>query len=71
MSKKTEGMSGQELWAKMQKLGVTQVGFARIIGVGERTMRDWIGGTTSVPRAVAMLVNLMIKTKTAPEDLQG
>lgn len=64
-------MSGEELWAKLQKLDFTQVGFARTIRVAEPTVRSWIGGRFPVPTTVAMLVNLMLKTKSTAEDLKG
>jgi DNA-binding transcriptional regulator YiaG len=64
------GMSGAELWTKLQKLGFSQVGFARTINVGDRTVRSWIAEVYPVPTAIAMLVNLMLKTKTTAEDLK-
>jgi hypothetical protein len=67
----TEGMSGAELWAKLQKLGFSQIGFARTIDVGDRTVRSWIAEVYPVPRVIAMLVNLMLKTKSTAEDLKA
>ena len=64
-------MSGQELWAKLQEIGFSQVGFARTINVGDRSVRSWIGGRYPVPTVIAMLVNLMLKTKSTPEDLKA
>lgn len=68
---KTEGMTGAELWAKLQKLEFSQQGFARTIDVGDRTVRSWIAGLYPVPRVVAMLVNLMLKTKSTADDLKA
>jgi DNA-binding transcriptional regulator YiaG len=70
--KKSEhkGMTGPELWTKLQKLEFSQQGFARTIDVGDRTVRSWIAEVYPVPRAIAMLVNLMIKTKSTAEDLK-
>jgi hypothetical protein len=42
----------------------------RILDVGNETDRGWVGGKYPVPHVVAMLVNLMIKTKSKPEDLK-
>jgi hypothetical protein len=64
-------MAGAELWSKLQRLGFTQVGFARRCGFGERTVRSWIADADDVPIIVAMLVNLMLKTKTTEGDLKG
>jgi DNA-binding transcriptional regulator YiaG len=63
-------MSGEELWTKLQKLGFSQMGFARTIKVSDRTVRKWIGGMFPVPTVVAMLVNLMITTETSEGDLK-
>lgn len=48
-----------------------QSAFARLIGVSDRTVRSWIGELYPVPKIVAQLVNLMIKTKTGPDDLKA
>ena len=62
-------MDGQELWTKLQKLGFTQVGFAKTVKIHDTTVRKWIANKFPVPMVVALLVNLMIKTKTKAEDL--
>jgi len=62
-------MSGPELWTKLQKIGFSQSGFARTIRVGGATVRSWIGERAYVPETIAILVNLMLKTKSKPEDL--
>jgi uncharacterized protein (DUF111 family) len=45
------------------------VEFARTVEVGERTVRRWASGDWPVPTPIAMLLKLMLKTKTRPEDL--
>jgi DNA-binding transcriptional regulator YiaG len=62
-------MSGPELWTKLQKIGFSQSGFARTIRVNGATVRTWINGRYHVPETIAILINLMLKTKTKPEDL--
>lgn len=66
-------MTGEAFKAAIEKLygtPVCQSEFARRIDVSDRTVRSWINGLYPVPRMVAQLVNLMLKTKTAPEDLR-
>ena len=70
-AKKIDRMDGAEFWTKLQKLGFSQVGFARAMGLGDRTVRRWCAGHDPVPLYIAMLINLMIKTKTNPEDLHA
>lgn len=64
-------MPGEDFWTKLQKIGFTQMGFSRFIGVGGRTVRSWISEEYPVPKTVALLVNLMVKTKTKPEDMKA
>lgn len=44
----------------LQRLGFTNRGFCREIGVNEKTGRDWKSGTSPVPGSVAALLRLMI-----------
>jgi len=63
-------MTPKQLSKAFTLLGVTQMGFARAIGVSDTTVRDWIGGRTRIPGAVAALVNLMLDTKKGVDDLR-
>lgn len=64
-------MTGDELKVAIVKCGFNQSSFARLIGVGGRTVRSWISEQFPVPKTVALLVYLIQKTKTKPEDLQA
>jgi DNA-binding transcriptional regulator YiaG len=63
-------MTGDAFKAALENIGISQMGFSRLIDVGGRTVRSWISGQFPVPKVVALLVNLMLKTKTAPDDLK-
>jgi DNA-binding transcriptional regulator YiaG len=63
-------MTPRQLNIALVKLGMTQMGFAKIIGVADTTVRDWVGGRTRIPGAVAALLNLMLDTKSTAEDLR-
>jgi DNA-binding transcriptional regulator YiaG len=65
-----EPMSGDELRQALETIDIGQSAFARLIGVGGRAVRSWISGENVVPMPVGYLVSLMIRTKTAPEDLR-
>jgi DNA-binding transcriptional regulator YiaG len=64
-------MTQRQLSKAFTLLGTTQMGFARAIGVNETTVRDWVGGRTRIPGAVACLVNLMLDTKKGVDDLRA
>ena len=69
-AKTAEPMSGDTFRASLEELDISQSAFARLIGVGDRTVRTWINGKFPVPMAVGFLVTLMLRTKTEPEDLK-
>jgi hypothetical protein len=48
-----------------------QVEFARKLELGERSVRRWAAGQWPVPTPVAVLLNLMIDTKSSAEDLRA
>jgi DNA-binding transcriptional regulator YiaG len=52
-------------------LGMTQMGFARIIRRNDKTVRDWISGRYPLPTEIAILLNLMLDTKSTQEDLRS
>ena len=49
-------------------LGLTQVGTAALFGVGERTVRDWVGDDYEVPGPAARLVTLLVALKATGQD---
>lgn len=64
-------MTARQFTAALAQLGLTQIAFADLIRVNERTVRNWVGGRSDVPTTVAMLLNLMIGTKKTAEDLRA
>lgn len=64
-------MTAKQFNTALEKLGFTQVGFARHLELGERSVRRWAADQWPVPVPVAMLLNLMIKTKSTPDDLKA
>jgi hypothetical protein len=60
-------MMGPERYAEViAKLGLSQVAAAEFLGYDPRTSRRWISGELPVPKVVAMLLELMVKTKFDP-----
>ena len=62
-------MTGDAFKLAIVKCGFNQSSFARLIGVGGCTVRSWISEEFPVPKSVALLVYLILKTKTKPEEL--
>ena len=64
-------MNGAELQKAIDRLGLSQQGLARLFMISPRRVRYWIADERPVPAVFAMLINLMLKTRTRPEDLQS
>jgi hypothetical protein len=72
-------MTSEQFNAALARLGVTEgvylhvgrAAFAKTIKVNPRTVGRWALGEAEVPTAVAMLLNLMLKTKTPMEKLKS
>lgn len=58
-------MTPAELRAAIARLGLTQSGAARCLGVPVRTFQRWINGTTPVPE----LVRRVLAVATTDQDL--
>ena len=54
-------MTNQQFRAALERLGFTQVGFARDIGVNPRTVRSWALSEHPVPQVVAKLIEALEK----------
>jgi glyoxylate carboligase len=52
------------------ELGLSQVQAAHFLDVNPRTSRHWIKGTLSVPKPVAMLLELMVKKRVRPDAVE-
>jgi len=51
-------VTGDELQTVLARLGITQVGLGRLVGVDGRTVRRWIAGDAEVPGPVAAWLDL-------------
>jgi plasmid maintenance system antidote protein VapI len=66
---KKPAMTGEQLQRALDRLGLNQLSLSRFIDVAPRRVRYWIADERPVPTEVAMLLKLMIKTGTTPEEL--
>ena len=56
-------MTPDELRCVISALGMTQVAFARRIGVAPQTVRRWLAGRRRISRSVTELVRLLQREK--------
>ena len=64
-------MNGAEYLKAIQRLDLTQVEAARFLGVDDTTSRRWVSEKSPVPRAVAILLRLMIRYRLAPDHVMS
>ena len=64
-------MTPTQYRAAIKKLGLTQNGAARFLGVHSRTSQRWALGELPVPLAVEMLFGVMLALKIGPEWFSG
>jgi hypothetical protein len=63
-------MNGDEYAKAIERLDLTQVEAARFLGVDDTTSRRWVADRSPVPRAVTMLLRLMIRYRLSPDHVQ-
>jgi len=62
-------MTADEYRTTIKRLGLTQSGAGKLIGVTEVTSRRWASGTAPVPGPVSKLFRLMVALKLTPEKV--
>jgi hypothetical protein len=60
-----------ELVTALRELDLTQQGFARLVGHGERVVRYWIAGERAIPQGVAIVVRLLVAGRITAADIEA
>jgi hypothetical protein len=63
-------MTGAEYRDALARLGLSQVGAARFLGIDDRTSRRWALGEVSIPVSVHILLELMIRVRLSPDRVE-
>jgi len=64
-------MTAKQFQAAIDRLGLSQVGVARLLGADPRTARRWALGERSVPEPIAILLKLMVAGKITANDIEN
>lgn len=64
-------MTANQFRSAIDRLGLSQVGAARLVGADPRTGRRWALGERPVPECVAILLRLLLKGKITIEDVES
>jgi hypothetical protein len=62
-------MTAKQFQNAIDRLGLSQVGAARLFGSDPRTARRWAIGERSVPEPVAIILRLMLAGKITADDI--
>ena len=62
-------MTAKQFQAAIDRLGLPQVGAAKLVGADPRTARRWALGERSVPEPVAIILRLMLAGKITAGDV--
>jgi hypothetical protein len=63
-------MTPKQFSAALDRLGLSQLGAARLFGVDGRSARRWVAGERAVPETVAILLRLMLAGKITADDVE-
>lgn len=63
-------MTAKQYQAAIDRLGLSQLGAARLFGADGRTSRRWASGERSVPETVAILLRLLLAGKITAADIE-
>lgn len=63
-------MTPKQYAEAIERLGLSQRGAGKFLGVDERTSRKWIADDARIPESAAKLLRLMVKLKLKPDDVK-
>lgn len=64
-------MTAKQFQSAINRLGLSQVGAARLFGSDPRTARRWALGERSIPEPIAILLRLMLAGKITATDIEA
>lgn len=64
-------MTANQFRSAIDRLGLSQVGAARLVGADPRTGRRWARDERPVPKCVAILLRLLLAKKITIEDVEA
>lgn len=64
-------MTANQFRAALDRLKLSQLGAARLVGADPRTARRWALGERTVPECVAILLRLLIAAKITVADVDA
>lgn len=62
-------MTPKQYAEAIERLGLSQRGAGKFLGVDERTSRKWIAGDARIPESAAKLLRLMVRLKLKPDEV--
>jgi hypothetical protein len=63
-------MTARQFTQALEKLDLSQLGAARMLGYDGRTVRRWVAGDGAIPPAVAKLLRLALARRITVEEIE-
>lgn len=64
-------MTANQFRTALDRLGLSQLGAARVFNANDRTVRRWAIGERSVPSGVAIVLRLLLAKKITIADVEN
>ena len=64
-------MTAKQFCSGLEKLGLSQVGAAKLLGITDRTSRRYAAGDAEIPEPTAKLLRLAIAGKISVADIEN
>jgi transcriptional regulator with XRE-family HTH domain len=64
-------MTPKQFRSALDRLGLSQLGAARLFGADGRTARRWALGERAVPETVAILLRLLMTDRITADDIEA
>ena len=64
-------MTANQFRTALDRLKLSQLGAARLLGVDGRTARRWALGERAIPTVAAILLRLLVAGKITPRDIES
>jgi len=64
-------VTANQFRAALDRLGLSQLGAAKLFGSNDRTVRRWAIGERSVPIGIAVLLRLLAAGKITIQDIEA
>lgn len=71
LSHAARAMTAKQFNTALERLGLSQVGAGKMLGVTDRTIRNYAAGASEIPEPTAKLLRLALAGKVSTDDIES